>query len=69
VSWGDAAFAASSILWDYHEGGESGGEEDKRQTDMILNQYRVLPNYTLLTDLLSQTFIFLALASMANRMF
>jgi len=41
----------------------------KTEPDMILNQYRVLPKYTLLTDLLNQTFTFLALASMANRIF
>lgn len=41
----------------------------KTETDMILNQYRVLPKYTLLTDLLKYNFTFLALASMANRRF
>ena len=43
--------------------------ERKTETDMILNQYRALPKYTLLSDLLNQIFTFLALASMANRIF
>jgi hypothetical protein len=33
VSWTDAAFAASSILWDDREGGESSAEEDRDRHD------------------------------------
>lgn len=33
MSWADSAFAASGILWDDHEGGESTGEEDRDRHD------------------------------------
>jgi len=33
VSLADAAFAASSLLWDDHEGGESSGKEDRDRHD------------------------------------
>lgn len=68
VSLADAAFAASSILWDDHEGGESSGEEvrDKLEPEQVQS---ITKTHPLLTELLNQTFTCLALASVRNTRF